>query len=94
MDAAELTQHAATTALFAKAAVDVYRKSPIPSPSWALPVTALLGGVAGNFVVNWYEHMVFDLRGIVFTTMVGLLGGAGAIAVTELHEWVRGDGAH
>lgn len=89
MDVTELAQHGAVTAVVAKAAVDLYRKSPIPSPSWSLPVTALAGGISGNFVVNWYEHTTFDGRGIAFTIMVGFIGAATAVGLTELHDWVR-----
>ena len=89
MDVVELTQHGAVTAVVAKAAVDLYRKSPLPSPSWALPTTALLGGIGGNFVINWYDKMSFDTRGVVFTVLVGAIGAATAVGLTELHDWVR-----
>lgn len=94
MNAVELTQHGAVTAVVAKAAVDLYRKSPIPSPSWSLPTTALLGGIGGNFAINWYDNMKFDGRGIVFTVLVGFIGAAAAVALTELHDWVRKDETH
>lgn len=89
LDATELTQHAATTGLIAKAAVDLYRKSPIPSPAFMLPTIALAFGIGGNFAVAWYESVTLDARGIFMTTLVGFLGAAVAVVATEIHDWAR-----
>ena len=91
MDAVELTKQAAVTGLIAKAAVDVYRKSPIPSPAWSLPLTAVGFGIIGNTIVSWFDQQPFDGRHIAMLSLVGFLGGAAAVVTTTIHDWVRKD---
>lgn len=91
MDAVELAQQAATTGVIAKAAVDLYRKSPIPSPKWMLPTAALFFGISGSFVLGYIDQVAFSGRQIAQSTLMGFLGAAVAVVATEIHDWARQD---
>lgn len=89
MDAAELTQQIATTGLIVKYAVDLYRKSPIPSPRWMLLTAVFLLGICGNFVVAYINKVVWDGPMVAQVVLVGFLGAVSAMLATEIHTWVR-----
>lgn len=91
MGVMELGQQAATTGLIAKAAVDIYRWSPLPSPWWALPLSAFLFAIVGSLVLTYAARVEMDGPNIAKAVLVGFLGGVSAIVATEIHKFVRRD---
>ena len=89
MDAVQLGQQALAISLIVKATVDIYRKLPIPSPSWALLLAAFLFGLVGGIGMTYANATTLNGPLIVRGVIIGFLGFAGAVATTELHNKAR-----
>lgn len=89
MDAIQLGEQALAIGLIVKASVDIYRKLPIPSPAWALLLSAFLFSQLGSLGLTYADAGTLTGPLAVRAVVVGFLGFAGAVAATELHDKVR-----
>lgn len=74
---------------FAKSLVDVAKMAFPSAPSWASPALALLIGVASVFLLLVAGGEVVTQQLAARAILAGILGGTGAVAVTELHKASR-----
>lgn len=77
---------AAAVTGFVKPLVDILKKSPLPTPSWSLPVLAILVGVIICFCLSVALGHEITRQIIGLDIVAGFSGGLGAIAVTELQR--------
>lgn len=75
---------AATT--FAKAGVDLIKKSAIPSPSWLLPLLAVVIGELAAFLLLLYSGETLTRTTSAGAILAGFLAACGAVGVTELQR--------
>ncbi len=69
-----------------KVLVDVFGKIAFGWTGRALPAVACLLGVAIDFAVLAIGGSAFTKQSVVLAIVAGLIGGGGAIGVTELHK--------
>ena len=89
MDALELGKQALAIGLIVKASVDIYRKLPLPSPSWALLLSAFVFSQLGSVAMTYAESEMLTGPLVVRSAVIGFLAFAGAVATTEIHTNVR-----
>lgn len=93
MNTGEIITLAAAGGFFAKIAVDLYKKSR-PGHSWELPLLAVLFGIGVVFLLLLDKNEVITGQLAARAVLAGLLAGAGAVGVTELHKDARKDEPH
>lgn len=76
---------AAAASAFVKPLVDVLKKTPLPTPSWSLPVFAGVFGILICFFISMMTAENLFVRQIIgMDILAGISAGIGAVATTEL----------
>lgn len=76
---------AAAAAAFVKPLVDVLKKTPLPTPSWSLPIFAGIFGILICFCISMMTADDLFVRQVIgMDILAGILAGLGAVATTEL----------
>jgi hypothetical protein len=82
----EIMLFAAAATGFAKPLVDLIRKSPIPSPSWALPFMAVGFGIIICFLLTLTSGQEITTQVIGADILAGIMAGVSSVGVTELQK--------
>lgn len=77
---------AGALSLFAKGAVDLLRKSPLPSPGWTLPLAAIIAASILAMGLSILMDNPLTLKEVVMNLFVGGVAGLGAVVATELQR--------
>jgi hypothetical protein len=82
----EIMLFAAAATGFTKPLVDLIKKSPIPTPTWLLPMLAVGLGIAICFLLSLQMGQEITSQVVGADILAGIVAGVGAVGVTELHR--------
>lgn len=74
-----------------KALVDLVKMSVATPPQWLLPLCALVFGVISLLLLLVATGEPITAQSIAQGVLAGVLAGAGAVGITELHKQARGE---
>lgn len=83
---AQIFLQTATATAFAKPLTDMVKKSPIPTPSWLLPIIAVVFGIGVCFCLSLILGNSLDGKTIGSDILAGAMAGVAAVGVTELQK--------
>lgn len=84
MEIGEILLYIAACTPFAKAFVDMLKKTAIPTPPWSLPFLAMGFGILVAFLLSLARGVEMTLQIAALDSLAGIMSGLGAVAVTEL----------